>query len=119
MLALGPRLVYESLVHELESHDDIDAILSDATDGPELLLDVKHNQADCLIVSSDDIADIPGIYSHLFSEYPDLVVVVLWDDDGAVLLKQEVVMQEIRPVSVDALVTALRGANTYWSRKPG
>ena len=116
LLALGPRLFYESLIRELQSHSDIDAFVSESADGPDLLMEVHLSRADCVIMSTEKTADIPGIYSHLFSEFPELVVIVLSENDGrATVYRQEVVAEEIRSISVECVLTTLRGTNKYWS----
>ena len=116
LLALGPRLFHESLVRELQTHNDIDAVVSEASGGPELLMEVQRGRVDCVIMSTEQTAKIPGIYSHLFSEFPELVVIALSENDGrATVYRQEVVAEEIRSISVDSLLTTLREASKYWS----
>ena len=116
LLALGPRLLCESLAHELRSQSDITVIPSEARGSPELLLEVKRERPDCLIVSCEETADIPGIFSHLFSEFPDLVIFSLSERSGeARVYRQDIVMEQIRDISVDSLVTALRSATNDWT----
>jgi DNA-binding NarL/FixJ family response regulator len=116
LLAFGPRLFYESLVSELESREDVVPLLSEASELPELLVEVRQTRADAVIVTAMTKADVAGVRSHLFSEFPHLSLIVLSaEDETASVLKQEVVVKKIRSVSVETILTALREGDRYWS----
>ena len=116
LLAFGPRLFYESLVRELGSHEQVVPWISEASELPDLLVEVQRTQAEAVIISTATKADAAGIRSDLFSEFPHLSLLVLSaEDEIAFLYKQEVVVRRIPSVSVDAILTALREGDTYWS----
>ena len=116
LLAFGPRLFYESLASELEPLKDTLPLISEASELPELLVEVQQTQADTVIISSVSQAAAAGIRSHLFAEFPHLSLIVLsTEDETAVVFRQEVVAKQIRSVSLETILTALREGERYWS----
>ena len=116
LLAFGPRLVFESLAAELESHEGIVPRISEATQLAELLVEVQQTQAEAVIISAATKADATGIRSHLFSVFPHLAVIVLpAAHNGSLLYKQKVVVERLEDLSIETLVTAIHRGERYWS----
>ena len=116
LLAIGPRLLRESLRHEIQSQLDMAAMTSAASTLPELLVEVKRTRADAVVISADQTGEVPGICTHFFAEFPEIVVVALVaGGNQAFCYRQDISVEEICEVSTGDLVSTLRTANTgYW-----
>ena len=111
LLAVGPKLLRESLRRKIEEQDDMVAIESYTSAPPEILLDVKRNRVHVVIVEAEEDEKIPGFCSHLFAEYPETIVVALCqEEDRAFVYRQGVTINEIPAISVSSLLTTLRTA---------
>jgi len=59
----------------LKKHPDVD-IVGQASDHVELLVAIRNTQADAVLLMIDTEKD-EGMLSHLFAEYPDLIVLAI------------------------------------------
>ncbi len=116
ILALAPSIFRESLRTALESAADI-YVVGEVDQHIHLLLEVEGYEADAVVLQAQNDNNVPGICSHLFHEYPHLLVVALSrSDGGAVIYRQEVIEQRTHTLSIGDLLTVLRTANTtYWN----
>jgi len=114
LLAMESPLLRELLFDLLKSEPDIE-VVGEATDPVDLLLAIEETGADVVVHTFTDLQQPPGVCSHLFAEYPELVVIGISPDaDAACSCRQTVsirplanvglqdVLNEIRSVSVPA-----------------
>jgi hypothetical protein len=93
------------------------AMTSAASTLPELLVEVKRTRADAVVISADQRGECPGICTHFFAEFPEIIVVALVPGGNqAFCYRQSISVEQIREVSSGDLVSTLRTANAgYWT----
>jgi DNA-binding NarL/FixJ family response regulator len=120
ILSLSSAFVREAVRQELEDNDDI-RVVAEVSSPVELLRSTEIEQADAVILESDDGLKTPGVLSHLFGEFPQIVAVVVGrQGDRAVVYRQRLCEQVFKGVSLANLLKELRTADTeYWAREKG
>jgi hypothetical protein len=108
-------LIRESLRHELEERDDI-CVVAEVSTPLELLRRTEVEQADAVVLETTGEAEIPGVLSHLFTEFPQMIAVVTdRTTSRAVVYRQKIHEQVYEGVSLAAVLAELRTAETgYW-----
>ncbi len=108
LLANSPRMLRESLQGLLDRQNDIE-VATAPPDPIELLSAVDRTEADVVLVTLPESGADPGICSHLLAQYPELLVIAVSPVDGrAVVFKQVITREELRPVAEDDLLKAIR-----------
>lgn len=77
----------------------------------EVLLAVRSMKADAVVFFAD--TDHPGILSHLFTEYPDLIAVILYSSGEAVIEELCPSRRTIADTSAQSILEALQDARAH------
>lgn len=111
LLVNRSQLLRESLVNLIQFQDDIDDIevVGEVFDLVELLLMVGRTQADVVVMAMQDSDEEPGICSHLLTEYPQLLVLVLSSERESAFLYRQITSKEyVSEVSKGGILKAIR-----------
>jgi DNA-binding NarL/FixJ family response regulator len=110
LLADIPHLLRASLERLLQHHRDIE-VVETVIDPVELLIAVEDTQADVVVVTLPDSGEMPGICSHLFAEYPQLLILALSSDrTRACIYKQVTAVEQLIDTSEEEILKAIRQA---------
>jgi DNA-binding NarL/FixJ family response regulator len=85
LLSVKPQLFCDSIRRVIELQADDMEVVGEADDPIDLMLLVQETGADVLIQSWGDGGRMPAICSHLLSEYPDLRIVGVSQDENQVV----------------------------------
>jgi hypothetical protein len=70
---------------------------------------VGDTQADVVIVTLPDSGEMPGICSHLFHEYPQLLILALSSSrTRACVYRQSITVESLADISDEGILTAVR-----------
>jgi len=95
LLAVEPPLLSEVLRERLEHEDGLD-VVTQRFDPIDLLVAVGQTEADVVVLSWPANGEMPPICTHLFAEYPELVVFGLREDsDAAVVCHQTITTRDL------------------------
>jgi hypothetical protein len=90
------------VAHDIEQDDQ----------DPVSLLVKAGLDVDVLVMSALQVYPLPGVCSHLLSEYPDLRILVLSPSgDAAMLYWRGLRRQELTPISQQTLLDGIRWAH--------
>ena len=81
ILALESPVLRELLGDLIEREPGIE-LVREVADPIDLLVEVKQTQAEVVIQEWPESEEIPGICSHLLTEYPDLLLIGITQDTG-------------------------------------
>ena len=110
LLADMPHALRASLEELLQHHNDVE-VVGTVLDPVELLIAVGDTQADVVVVTLPDSGEMPGICSHLFAEYPQLLILALSSDrTGACIYKQVTAVEPLIDTSEEEILKAIRQA---------
>ena len=85
---------------------DVEAVEPDPV---ELLAAVDRIEADVVIVTLPESGEDPGISTHLLAEFPGLLVIAVSAvGERAVVYRQVITREELRPVVEGQIVAAIR-----------
>jgi DNA-binding NarL/FixJ family response regulator len=108
LLANGPDPLRTFLVDLLQPQNDVEVVGS-VLEPIELLMAVEDTQADVVVLTLPDSGQIPGICSHLFDQYPHLLILALSPDNTKACVYQQVIaVEELMDISEENLLTAIR-----------
>lgn len=105
LLAVEPRLLRDSLRNRIAAESDME-VVDEVFEEVDILLAMRQQGANVLIHSVPASTEPPAIYSHLFVEYPGLVIVGLQAGGQ----QAYVYRQEIVKTPVEACMGELFGA---------
>lgn len=106
LLAVHPRMLREVLTGLLAQAPDIE-VVGQVDDPVELLVAVQQSEANVVVMASKS-GEMPPVCSHLFCEYPGLLVVVIaTDTDQAQVYRQEIVARPVVADTAHDLMTSL------------
>jgi DNA-binding NarL/FixJ family response regulator len=116
ILSLESTLVREAVRKELELQGDI-CVSGEVSSPAELLCTTVLEQADAVILESDDGRETPGVLSHLLGEFPHIVAVVVGrHGDCAKVYRQRLCEHVFEGFSLSELLTELRSTDReYWA----
>ena len=107
LLAVESPLLSELLRERIENQDSVE-VVQQGFDPVDLLVAIGRTQADVLIQSWPENGQMPSICSHMFLEYPDLIVVgIMEDSDRAVVCRQTISKMELPTVGLEDLFSAV------------
>lgn len=107
LLAIASPLLREVLRERIEGEADVE-VVEQGLDSIDLLVAVGRTKADVVIQTWPENGAMPGICSHLFLEYPDLIVVGLpGDSDKAVVCRQTIAKTVLPTVGIEDLFSAV------------
>ena len=108
LLANRPQSLRESLRNLIYSQTDME-VVGEALEPVEILLMVGKTEADVVIVTLPNSDEDPGIYSHLFAEYPQLLIFAVSPElESALLYRQLVSKEQIFKVSKEEIPALIR-----------
>ena len=97
LVASSLRLVGETVQKELSQIQGINATCITGLN-MELLTEIEAVEADIVVLLNEE-QEIPGIVSHIFDNYPGIVVIVFNPDKKRALLCQRTISKEKVPQS--------------------
>jgi hypothetical protein len=103
----NPTSIRKDIAEAIARQTDME-IVGETVDAFGLLLTVREKHADAVVLAAD--FEIPGLCSHLFAEYPSLVVLALTGGSKALLNQLCPACREITDPSEDRVLAALREA---------
>jgi hypothetical protein len=107
LLANVPTLLPEWLARVLEEQEDIEIV--DQLRGYVEMLLAAQKGVDVVVLSAQELQPLPGICSHLLSEYPAIKVMLLSPSgDKAILCWTGLRQKDLQIESAEALVGTLR-----------
>jgi len=113
LLAVESPLLRELLSENIGREPDVEvvdeSVVGKSVDPIDLLVAVGRTEADVLIQTWPASGEMPNILTHLFVEYPELLVIGLPDDlDQAVICRQTITKTEFPMVGLQEVLSQLR-----------
>lgn len=106
LLAVDPPLLRDLLAHTIAEEPDME-VVGEVADGVGVLLAVARTGAN-VVLHSNTGNGLSSTCSHLFAEYPGLLVIGIDPgDEEAVMYRQEIVATPTT-AGIDGLCTAIR-----------
>jgi DNA-binding NarL/FixJ family response regulator len=93
LLANSPRALRTRLARLLRLQSDIE-VVGTVLDPIALLSAVGETQAEVVVVTLPESGEMPGICSHLFYEYPELVILALSSTRSQAYVYRQVITVE-------------------------
>jgi DNA-binding NarL/FixJ family response regulator len=110
LLANKPRALRTRLARLLRLQSDIE-VVGTVLDPIGLLSAVEETQAAVVVVTLPASGEIPGICSHLFYEYPQLLILALSATQSrAYVYRQVITVEPLAGTSDEDILTAVRQA---------
>lgn len=110
LLANRPHALRIWLEELLQHQSDIE-VVGTILDPIELLIAIEDTQADVAVVDLPDSGEMPGICSHVFHEYPQLLILALSADRMRACVYRQVITEAQLPnTSDEEVLTAIRQA---------
>jgi len=108
VLANRPCALRARLAELLQHQSDIE-VAGTGLDPVKLLIAVEDTQADVVVVTLPDSGDMPGICSHLFHEYPQLLILALSSArTRACVYRQAITVEHLADTSDAGILSAVR-----------
>lgn len=112
LLALESPMLRDMLADLLGRHEGIE-VVGHALEPLDLLVAVEKSQADVVLLTFPQFPTMPGICSHLFAEFPELVVLgVSPDGQYACTCRQEVRVKPLGGAGLDEVLAEIRSVST-------
>ena len=112
LLANEPGSVRETLEELLQHQSDVE-VVGTVREPIEILLAVDETQAEVVVLTLPESGEIPGICTHLLTEYPRLLILALAADrESACLYRRGIVVEPLPNVSEDGILGVIRRART-------
>ncbi len=117
VLAVNTSLAGDVLREELQQSEDFE-IVAEVSSPLELLHHTETDEADAVVLELQNDAEMPGVLTHLFAEFPRILAIALArSHNRAVVYRQDIHKQVYEGLSLHALLVELRSADTeYWAR---
>jgi DNA-binding NarL/FixJ family response regulator len=110
LLANKPRALRTRLARLLRLQSDIE-VAGTVLDPIDLLSAVGETQAAVVVVTLPASGEMPGICSHLFYEYPELVILALSSTQSrAYVYRQVIEVEQLSSPSDEDILAAVRKA---------
>jgi DNA-binding NarL/FixJ family response regulator len=110
LLANSPRALRTHLARLLRLQSDIE-VAGTVLDPIDLLSAVEETQAAVVVVTLPASGEMPGICSHLFYEYPELVILALSSTQSrAYVYRQVIEVEQLSSPSDEDILAAVRKA---------
>ena len=115
ILAMDSLLVSDAVHAELKKWDDIDVIV-DVVSPIEILCRTESDEVDVVILEQDSEAEMPGVLTHLFAEFPRILAIVFdRRHNCCVMYRQNICKRVCENLSLNELLAELRTADAeYW-----
>lgn len=108
VLAVGQRLLRETLESLFSEQADME-VVAEATAPIDVMAAVSRTDADLVVLNWTEGEAIPGLCTHLFAEFPGIVVVgVAGDESGGRVCRQTVSLTRLPDASTSELLHAIR-----------
>src|SRR4029450_161982 len=105
LLANSPQALRTRLARLLRLQSDIE-VVGTVLDPIALLSAVGETQAEVVVVTLPESGEMPGICSHLFYEYPELVILALSSTRSRAYVYRQVMMVEQLSSPLDESILA-------------
>ena len=117
VLAVDSVLDRDALREKLQRSDGVE-VVADVSSPFELLQRTELDQADAVILESQDETEMPGVLTHLFAEFPRiLAIAIVRSCNRAIVYRQDIREQVYEGLAIQDLLAELRSADTeYWMR---
>jgi len=110
LLALRSELLTDVVASQIKGEPDLQ-VVGVATDPVDILVEVARTQADVVISEWPDPEIMPGICTHLLTEYPGLVFLgVSRDSDQAIAARQTITKTTVESAGINELLSEIRHA---------
>ena len=115
ILLMPSTQIRDSLKCELEKGNTI-SVVAEVSSPLELLRRTGIDQADAVVLEKGE-SEIPGVLSHLFNEFPQIVAIVTDRQTSRTIVYRQRIDEEVYDgVSLATLLAELRTAEiSYWS----
>ena len=108
LLAVESPILRELLGENIGKEPDLE-VVDESVDPVDLLVAVGRTEADVVIQTWPASGEMPNILTHLFVEYPELLVIGLPDDsDRAVICHQTITKTEFPTVGLQDILSQIR-----------
>jgi DNA-binding NarL/FixJ family response regulator len=108
LLANEPQRVRDAFKEFLQCQSGV-KVVGTVLDPVELLLAVNEVQADVVVLTLPESGEMPGICTHLLTEYPHLLIAALSSNrQSACLYRQEIVSEPLPNTSDEDILMAIR-----------
>lgn len=112
LLALESPMLCETLADLLARQEGIE-VVGHASEPLDLLVAVEKSEADVVLLTFPEFPNLPGVCSHLFAEFPELVVLgVSPDGQYACTCRQEVRVKPLEGAGLDDVLAEIRSVPT-------
>jgi DNA-binding NarL/FixJ family response regulator len=113
LLAATPPLLAALLTDLIQRQGDMELVGKTGFERVDLLLAVRECEANVVIMPLTDSVDVPGIFSHLLAEYPELLILVLptKSEYGFVYHRQGISKRPVMVATGDSILKAIRAGN--------
>ena len=110
LLAIESPILRELLRESIERELGVE-VVDERVDPMDLLVAVGRTEADVVIQTWPTGDEMPSILTHLFVEYPELIVIGLPDDsDRAIVCRPTITKTEFPMLGLEELLSQLRPA---------
>jgi DNA-binding NarL/FixJ family response regulator len=100
--------VWKNYIRELAYENGQVQIVGEVQNHLEILMRVRDENADVVVLSQTPQGDEPGICSHLLLEYPNVLLVLVPTEGGPDILWRMRLRKEARQASRDVLLSMLQ-----------
>ncbi len=108
LLAVESPMLRELLSEHIGNEPDLE-VVDERVAPVDLLVAVARTEADVVIQTWPASGEMPNILTHLFVEYPELLVIGLPDDlDHAVICRQTITKTEFPTVGLQEVLSEIR-----------
>ena len=100
-----------NLLQQVIEHQENMVVVGEAFDPVDLLLTVNETEADVVIMGHPQAERMPGICSHLFAEYPILLILIISTiDQRAFLYERKITQEEVSYTIPEDLIARVHEA---------
>ena len=117
VLAVDSVLDRDALREKLQRSDGVE-VVAEVSSPVEVLQRTELDQADAVILESQDETEMPGVLTHLFAEFPRiLAIAIVRSRNRTIVYRQDIREQVYEGLAIQDLLAELRSADTeYWMR---
>lgn len=112
LLALDSPILRDMLADLLGRQEGIE-VVGQAIEPLDVLMAVQKFQADVVLLTFPQFPELPGVCSHLFGEFPELVVLgVSPDGQYACTCRQEIRVKPLGAAGLEEVLAEIRNVPT-------